>query len=126
MSEKISAAYWAGAEQGKLVIQRCDRCGTLRHYPRIICSACQSFDWSPYEASLSGTVHSWTVSHHVFDPSVTSDVPYTLVTVDMTDGVRVLGRLSNDVELRPQLRVQLTFTPDTQGRPGPTFVVADS
>ena len=122
MSNELSGAYWAGAEQGRFIIQRCDECGTLRHYPRIMCSACHSFSWSPYEAQRTGTVHSWTVSHYVFDPAVTTEVPYTLVTVDMADGVRVLGRLSGEVEPRPQLPVELTFEPEARNRPGPTFV----
>ncbi len=126
MSDELSSAYWSGAQQGRLVIQRCDGCGTLRHYPRIMCSVCYSFDWSPYEASRAGTLHSWTVSHHVFDPSVTTEVPYTLVTVDMEDGVRVMGRLTGEVELRPALAVELTFDLDAQGRPAPTFVPCPS
>lgn len=126
MNDELSAAYWAGAEQGRFVIQRCDGCGTLRHYPRLMCSVCHSFDWSPYEAQRTGTVHSWTVSHHVFDPSVTTEVPYTLVTVDMADGVRVLGRLRADAQPRPHQQVELTFEPDAHGRPGPTFVPRSS
>lgn len=121
MSDDLSAAYWAGAEQGRLVVQRCDGCGQLRHYPRILCTACHSFDWSPQEARRSGAVHSWTVSHHVFDPSVTTDVPYTLVTVEMDDGIRVLGRWSTEIPPAPGLPVELTFRPDAHGRPVPTF-----
>jgi uncharacterized OB-fold protein len=121
MTDELSGPYWSGAAQGRLVIQRCDGCGALRHYPRLMCSICHSFDWSPYEASRAGTVHSWTVSHHLFDPSVTTDNPYTLVTVDMQDGVRVLGRLSDAVQPEAGLAVELVFGSDAHGRPAPTF-----
>lgn len=122
MSDELSAAYWQGASEGRLVVQRCDQCGTLRHYPRLLCSSCYSFDWSPVEVARAGTVHSWTVSHHVFDPAVTTDVPYALVTVDMAEGVRVLGRIAADIELRPQLPVELTFVPNAAGRPDSVFI----
>ena len=122
MSDDLSGPYWAGAERGQLVIQQCDRCGSLRHYPRILCDVCYSFDWTPYPASHLGTVFSWTVSHQVFDASVTSDVPYVLVTVTMEDGVRVLGRIALDVPLRAGLPVELAFEEDAHGRPRPMFV----
>ena len=123
MNDELSGPYWAGAEQGQLVVQQCDRCGTLRHYPRILCHVCYSFDWTPYPASHNGSVYSWTVTHQVFDASVTSEVPYTLVTVTMQDGVRVLGRIAPDVQLRPDLAVELTFEADADGRPQPLFVL---
>ena len=122
MSDDLSAPYWAGAEAGRFVIQRCDNCGALRHYPRVMCERCHCFDWTPFDASRDGVVYSWTVCHHVFDATVISDVPYVLVTVAMQDGVRVLGRIAPEVELRAGLSVRLRFEPDAHGRPGPVFV----
>jgi uncharacterized OB-fold protein len=126
MSDDLSAPYWAGAEQGRLVVQQCDGCGSLRHYPRLLCPVCYSFDWTPYPASHKGSVFSWTVTHQVFDASVTSEVPYVLVTVTMEDGVRVLGRIAPDVQLRPDLAVELTFETDAHDRPQPVFVLPAS
>jgi len=124
MTDDLSMAYWAGAEDGSLVLQRCDSCGLVRHYPRILCARCYSFDWSPVTAEPSGTVHSWTVSHHVFDPSVLTDVPYTLVTVDMTAGVRVLGRFDSAAAPETGQPVTLRFERSADGRPAPVFAPA--
>ena len=44
------------------------------------------------EASRRGTVHSWTVAHHPFHPAFVDELPYTLVTIDLEEGVRALGR----------------------------------
>jgi len=93
VSDELSEAYWEGARRGVLVVQRCDGCGALRHYPRALCDLCYSFAWSPAELDGAGTVHSWTVAHHAFSPDVADELPYVLVTVDMIDRVRVLGRL---------------------------------
>lgn len=117
----VSAAYWHGAARGRLVLQRCSACGRIRHYPRPLCDACHSFEYEPVEADGGGTVHSWTVAHHVFDPSVADDVPYVLLTVDMAEGVRVLGRWRGPDDLRLGRPVRVAFEPGPDGAPRPTF-----
>ena len=89
---ELSRPYWDAAAEGRLVIQRCASCGKLRHYPRLLCDHCYSdaADWAP--ASGRGKVHSWTVCHHAFHPGFAAELPYTLVTVDLEEGVRALGR----------------------------------
>ncbi|HEY2207054.1 MAG TPA: OB-fold domain-containing protein [Pseudonocardia sp.] len=116
-----SDAYRAGAAQGRLVLQRCADCGRVRHYPRVLCDACYSFAVEPVEAGGAGTVHSWTVAHHPFDPAVADEVPYVLLTVDMAEGVRVLGRLRG-AEPSTGLPVRITFEADADGAPRPVFV----
>jgi uncharacterized OB-fold protein len=88
----LSAPYWKAAAQGRLLLQKCASCGKVRHYPRMLCDACysNSIDW--VQASGRGKVHSWTVCHHAFHPSFVAALPYTLVTVDLDEGVRALGR----------------------------------
>ena len=88
----LSAPYWEGAAAGRLMIQRCSGCGVLRHYPRLLCSSCYSTAVEWVEASGRGAIHSWTVAHHAYHPSFAADLPYTLVTVDLEEGVRALGR----------------------------------
>ena len=89
---ELTRPYWDAAREGRLVLQCCSGCGTLRHYPRLLCSVCYSAAVSWRDASGRGTVHSWTVAHHAFHPGFVADLPYTLVTVDLQEGVRALGR----------------------------------
>ena len=105
----LSGPYWQAAAEGQLVIQCCTACGKLRHYPRLICDKCYSdaVHWVP--ASGRGTIHSWTVSHHAFHPSFAAELPYALVTVDLEEGVRALGRWRGDVALSIGLPVQGNF-----------------
>jgi uncharacterized protein len=114
----VSAPYWDGAASGKLMLQRCTACATVRHYPRLYCSQCYSSDVAWIEASKRGTVHSWTVTHHAFHPAFADELPYTLVTVDLEEGVRVLGRYHGTQPLKLGLPVRLRFAPDAQGTPG--------
>ena len=112
-----SAAYWQGAAAGTLVLQRCAVCATLRHYPRPMCPRCHSFEVEASTASGRGELHSWTMTHHAFDPSVAGDVPYVLATVDLAEGVRVLGRMGGDTPPRLGMPVTVGFRPGPDGQP---------
>lgn len=103
--------YWDGLNAGKLLLQCCGDCGKVRHYPRPVCDACWSMAVRWVEASGRGTVHSWTVTHHAFHPGFKAELPYTLVTVDLAEGVRVNARLRGMEanELRPGLPVRIGF-----------------
>ena len=118
--DELSEPYWAGAAEGRLVLQKCGDCGRVRHYPQMMCPACHSFAVEHVTASGAGTVYSWTVCHHAFDPALRAEVPYTLLTVDMADGGRVLGRFAGDVAPAVGLPVQLGFE-IRSGTPTPVF-----
>jgi hypothetical protein len=88
----LSAPYWQGLQDGQLLLQACTACGTLRHYPRLLCTRCYS-DGVRWQAACGrGLIHSWTVAHHAFHAGFADELPYTLVTVDLVEGPRALGR----------------------------------
>jgi uncharacterized protein len=114
----LARPYWEAAAQGKLVLQCCGMCGKVRHYPRLLCDSCYSdaVTWLPSPAI--GKVHSWTVAHHAFHPAFAGELPYTLVTVDLDEGVRALGRWrasSIDPAISIGLSVQGRFEPRAGG-----------
>ncbi len=90
----LSKPYWDAAAQGRLLLQHSAACGLPRHYPRLLCSACYSREVNWVESPAIGKVHSWTVAHHAFHPAFRDELPYTLVTIDLDEGVRALGRWS--------------------------------
>ena len=108
-TSELARPYWEAVAQGKLVLQSCSACGKVRHYPRLLCDACYSdaVTWLPSKAI--GTIHSWTVAHHAFHPAFAPELPYTLVTVDLDEGVRALGRWRSDVAMSIGLSVQGAF-----------------
>lgn len=89
---ELSQPFWDAAQTGRLLLQQCGNCGKLRHYPRMLCDACYSEEVKWQEASGRGAIHSWTVAHHPFHPSFAPEVPFTLVTIDLEEGPRALGR----------------------------------
>lgn len=122
-----SQAYWDSAEQGKLRLQRCASCGKVRHYPQLVCASCYSLAVEWIEASGRGLVHSWTVAHHAFLPAFKPDLPYILVTVDLAEGPRALGRL--DMASRDRLHIGLavavSFPRNEQDVALPLFTAID-
>lgn len=102
------------------MLQRCAACGKVRHYPQVVCAACycDQHDW--IESSGRGTVHSWTVAHHAFHPGFAVDLPYTLVTVDLDEGVRALGLLDGiapkDVAIGRRVKASFPIGDDGFGR----------
>jgi uncharacterized protein len=116
----LSARYWEGTREGRFVVQRCAGCGTLRHYAQILCSACWSHEHDWVELNGGGLVHSWTVTHHAFHAAFRDALPYALVTVDMDEGVRALGRLdgmdADDLKIGLRLRATFIMAKDGFGR----------
>jgi uncharacterized OB-fold protein len=81
--------FWQAANNGQLIFQSCAECGKVRHYPRPACDRCYSMRVRWIEATGRGRVHTWTVCHHAFLPAFKHAIPYILVTVDMSEGVRM-------------------------------------
>ena len=106
-----SQPHWDGLKEGRFLIQQCKECGTHRHYPRPVCAKCWSLAFRWVAATGRGKVHSWTTTHQVFDASVAGQTPYLLATVDLEEGVRMLGRLPgvDAAQLRIGAPVQIAF-----------------
>ena len=88
----LSRPYWEGVNAGELRLQSCGACGSPRHYPRLLCDRCYSDEIKWITASGRGRIHSWTVAHHPYHPAFVTEVPYTIVLVDLDEGPRALGR----------------------------------
>ncbi len=88
-----SKPYWDGLREGRLPIQRCADCGTLRHYPRPMCAVCHSMAVEWIEACGRGRLHSWTEVHHPFVPGFRDELPYIMATVELEEGVRLQCQL---------------------------------
>lgn len=123
-----SKPYWDALNEGRLVLQSCGACGKVRHYPRPLCDACYSFDVRWIDAKGTGTIHSWTVTHHAFNPGFKAELPYVLVTVDLPEGVRMQAPLRNAdaSKLKRGLPVHLTIELAREGLALPAFTLAEA
>ena len=116
-----NAWWWEQADRGKLAIQRCSSCQTLRHPPRPMCGDCRSMNWDFIESAGRGTVTSYTVMHHPRFPGY--DYPLIIVLVDLEEGTRLTAQLRHcdraDVEFGMQ--VEAYIHEDTDGFKIPMF-----
>lgn len=125
VASTMSAPYWQGLRDGALLLQACAACGALRHYPRLLCTQCFSDAVRWQAAAGRGQIHSWTVAHHAFHAGFADELPYTLVTVNLEEGPRALGRWLGEtprIGLAVRLRImqsgeaaELCFEPDDLG-----------
>lgn len=92
----IDGQWWAALAEGKVLFQRCSRCGTANFYPRLACSECLSRDMQWLECAGTGTVYAWTRIHRAPTKELAAEAPYTVVLADMTEGFRIMTRLSRD------------------------------
>ena len=106
-----SKPYWDGLRENRLVLQRCADCNKIRHYPRPMCDRCYSMRVEWIEASGTGKIHSWTTAHQAFHPGFKQDIPYTLATVDLPEGVRIQARIRSisPEQLRCGMPVRIGF-----------------
>jgi uncharacterized OB-fold protein/acyl dehydratase len=85
-------AFWfEGAREHRLLIQRCKKCGTLRHPPRPMCSECRSYDWDVVIASGRGTVYSFVVNHYPQVPAF--DYPLAIGLIELEEGTRLVANV---------------------------------
>jgi uncharacterized OB-fold protein len=85
--------FWDGIKAGRLLIQRCTRCGTLRHPPGPVCVACHSLEWDSVEASGRGTLFTFVVVHYPRHPAFA--YPHPVGLVELEEGTRLVAPLAN-------------------------------
>jgi uncharacterized OB-fold protein len=100
--------FWFNAvREGRLEIQRCSDCHTLRHPPGPACPVCRSFEWDSVESSRRGTLHSWTIIHHPQDPAF--EYPLAVGLIDLDEGIRIVADIAGvdheSLELGMELEV---------------------
>lgn len=118
--------YRDGLARKELWLQQC-ACGAVRHYPRPMCPHCHSMASTWTQACGTGVVHTWTITHQTSLPGFAGRVPYILVTVDLTEGVRMLAPLvgASADDLRPGLQVTLEFEQHGDDAVMPVFAMVN-
>jgi len=107
--------FWEGAAAGKLLIQRCKGCGTLRHPPGPVCTKCHSFEWDTVESAGKGSIYSFVVMHYPEVPPF--DYPNPVGLIELDEGVRLVAGLVGVKrnEIRIGQRVQVEFQSFDEG-----------
>jgi uncharacterized OB-fold protein len=91
--DEDSAGYWEQLREHRVVLQACTGCDRRRFPATPACPYCAHPQWRLEQAAGTGTVYSFIVVHRAFDPAFAADVPYTVATVDLDGGGRLIARM---------------------------------
>lgn len=98
-----SSFFWEGTAAGELRIQKCNKCGLLRHPPGPVCPSCHAMDRGYVAASGRGRVHSFLIHHAPVIPG--KQLPLTLALVELDEGVRMVGEVPGEVAVGDAVEV---------------------
>jgi uncharacterized protein len=89
----VSAPFWDATRRRELTMQRCESCDRLVWYPRFVCPHCggSSLRWETL--SGKGVVYAVSVHHRAGLPALADKVPYSVVLVDLDEGVRLMSNV---------------------------------
>ena len=105
-----SAPFWAGCDRGELLLSHCGECGHRFYYPRRLCPKCGADSPKMRPSSGRGTVFSFSDVHLSFYGTAwASQLPYTVILVDLDEGPRMLSRLVGEGGVAIGDRVQVCF-----------------
>lgn len=124
---EINDGFWAAAQKGRLVVQRCAECGELRYPPTGRCPRCLSAEWGWHEVSGRGELLSYVVVHQKYHAAWADRVPYNVVLVQLDEGPRMFSNVEPlfHLDLEVGMRVRAVFV-DEDGLSVPRFVVESS
>ena len=78
--------FWDACRRHELRVQRCTRCGKLRHHPRPTCPGCCSPEYEWAAVSGRGVVYSFTIVHPPTLPAFQGQTPYNVAVVQLEEG----------------------------------------
>ena len=84
--------YNEALKQNKLLGLKCRACGAITVPPKMVCRQCASPDMEIVELKGSGKIRTFTTVF-VAAEGRESEIPYTIVMVEMDDGPWVMGNL---------------------------------
>ena len=121
IGDAASAPFWKAANEGVLMIKRCNACAKVHWYPRAHCPFCFSGDAAWLAAGGQGTIYSVSVTR-------TGPVPYAIAYVTLDEGTTMLTNIvdCNLDGLRIGDRVQMVFKPAEGGAQVPMFMPVQS
>ena len=114
-----SQPFWAAADEGRLLVKRCNDCGETHFYPRDICPYCLSDRTEWLQSAGTGHVYS-------FSTMGKGDAAYTLAFVTLDEGVTLMTNLvdCDPKALQIDQRVKVVFKTSDGGHAVPMFTPA--
>lgn len=122
----LTRPFWDGANEGKLMIQRCASCGSAVFYPRVCCPFCQASELRWEAASGRGRVISHTTVRRTHHDGFNADAPYVFAAVALEEGPCIYAQIPG-APLEASLigrEVRVDFVDHGPGRKMPVFLLS--
>ena len=91
--DEVSAPFFNGAREGKLMLQHCPTCNGWSFPVRERCPHCFAAGLQWRQASGRGTLYTFAIMHQVMNPGFAGAVPYNVSQIDLEEGVRMISNV---------------------------------
>jgi uncharacterized protein len=121
--DSLSAPYWEGLRQNRLLVQRCRHCQTWQFGPEWICHHCHAFDPDWTEIEPRGQIFSWERVWHPSHAALRQHGPYIAVLVELPQAghIRMVGNLLGDPMQAVRIGTSVTGVFEHHGNVQPAF-----
>ena len=109
--DAISAPFFDGARDGRLMLQHCSACDRWSFPVRERCPHCLGAKLGWRAASGRGTLYTFAIMHQMMNPGFAGEVPYNVCQIDLAEGVRMVSNvvgIAND-RLRIGMALEVVF-----------------
>jgi hypothetical protein len=126
--DELTEFFWAGAREHRLMILRCNACGSYIHEPRPWCRFCLSTDLAPSEVSGRGRLDTFTIPMQPSHPYFMERVPYNIAIVELAEqpGLKLVSSIvdCDEDDLRVGMPLRVVFREVTDDVTLPHFAPA--
>ena len=130
--DELDQAFYAAANEERLVIQHCAGCDRYQYPPQPACYQCDSPDQLAWrQVDGRGTVYSYSVVYDTPVASLQPDQPFNVAVIDLDEcpGINMMSHLPGtapgQVPIGAPVRLIFETTPAT-GQKVPEWQIADS
>ncbi|HEX2227405.1 MAG TPA: Zn-ribbon domain-containing OB-fold protein [Candidatus Binatia bacterium] len=122
----VNKPFWDAAKAGKLMMQKCQNCGTWVFCPRPVCGECASDKLEWVEVSQKGKIFAFTIIREVVGTALAGfapDIPYVTAWVDLEDGPRICSNVIGSPidQIKIDMPVEVVFEDAGAGVTLPKF-----
>jgi len=87
--------FWDGTAEGRIDLARCDDCGFIPWYPRLMCPDCQSTNMTWETMAGTGTVYTFSITRAGVSRSWKEELPFVVAYVQLTEGPIMMTNVVN-------------------------------
>ena len=108
-TQGFDAPLRRGAQEGRLMLQRCRNCGFVPNFARIACPACLGeLDW--FESSGRGRVDTYTVIRRTHHRDYEPHLPIVMALIGLAEGAETISTIVGNDRLAVEIGSEVRST----------------